>query len=53
MNREGSCSMEEHRIARFRKICERGGFRYQFFCDLSGALMCKTNLQKKDDPMRA
>jgi len=45
--------MDGYRTAGYRKICERGGFRYQFFCDLSGALVCMTNLQKEDDPLQA
>ena len=45
--------MDEHRTARYRKVIESNGFRYQFLCDLSGALVSTTNLQKKDDPMQA
>ena len=45
--------MDEHRTARCRKITEDRGYRYQFLCDLSGALICTTNLQKEDDPMLA
>jgi len=45
--------MDDHKTARCRTIAESGGFRYQFFCDLSGALVCTTKLQKEDDPLRA
>ena len=45
--------MDDRKTARCRTITESGGFRYQFFCDLSGALVCTTKLQKEDDPLRA
>ena len=41
--------MDEHRTAKYQKIFERGGVRYRFFCDLSGALVCTTGIQAKDD----
>ena len=45
--------MEGHRTSRYRRISGYGGFRYQFFCDLSGALVCTTKLQEADDPVQA
>ncbi|MBQ2954915.1 MAG: hypothetical protein IJE08_00485 [Clostridia bacterium] len=45
--------MDGHKTARYRKISGYHGFRYQFFCDLSGALMCTTDFQKEDDPLQA
>jgi len=45
--------MNEHRTARYRKISEGGGIRYLFFCDLSGALVCTSDIQMKDDLMNA
>lgn len=45
--------MDEHRTAACRKITQSTGFRYQFLCDLSGALVCTTRLQNEDDPEQA
>ena len=45
--------MDGQRLATCRKLFEPGGVRYQFFCDLSGALVCTTALQPEDDPGQA
>ena len=45
--------MDGQRMAACRKLFEPGGVRYQFFCDLSGALVCTTALQPEDDPGQA
>lgn len=49
----GDERVEEHRIAKYKRIIESGGFRYRFFCDLSGALVCISDLQTEDSPMQA
>ncbi len=41
--------MDEHRTARYKRISEGGKVRYLFFCDLSGALVCTTDLHSEDD----
>ena len=45
--------MAGQKTAVFRKLFEAGGVRYQFFCDLSNALICTTDLQPEDDPEQA
>ena len=40
--------MDEHRTAKYRKIIEKGGIRYLFFCDLSGALVCAVNAENPE-----
>ena len=45
--------MDEHRTAKYKRIFVRGGVRYSFFCDLSGALVCTTDIRAKDDIMDA
>ena len=45
--------MDRRKTAACRKLFEPAGVRYQFFCDLSGALVCTTALQREDDPERA
>jgi len=41
------------RTAAYKKIFAPNGIRYQFFCDISGALVCTTGLQSSDDPEQA
>jgi len=41
--------MNVHRTARYKKISESGKDRYLFFCDLSGALVCASDLQEEAD----
>ena len=45
--------MEDRRTATYRKLFEPGGVRYQFFCDVSGALVCTTDVLPDDEPVRA
>ncbi len=45
--------MEDRRTATYRKLFEPGGVRYQFFCDVSGALVCTTDVLTDDEPVRA
>ena len=42
--------MEDRRTATYRKLFEPGGVRYQFFCDLSGALVCTSEPVFLDQP---
>ena len=45
--------MDGQKTATCRKLFEPGGIRYQFFCDVSGALVCTTDVCTDDDPVRA
>ena len=36
--------MIDKKTAAYKVIADAGGTRYQFFCDLSGALLCTTTL---------
>ena len=36
--------MNENAMATYKVMEEKGGYRFQFFCDLSGALACTTAL---------
>lgn len=39
--------------ASYKLIADAGGNRYQFFCDLSGALACTTEPIRADTPEEA
>ena len=45
--------MDGQKTATCRKLFEPGGIRYQFFCDVSGALVCTTDVLPDDEPVRA
>jgi len=42
--------MLKKRTAQYRIIADSGGNRYKFFCDLTGALLCTTQIYSADDP---
>lgn len=42
--------MGEKRTATYKIITDAGGNRYNFYCDLSGALVCTTKPYKADIP---
>lgn len=42
--------MKGNPTARYKIISDTGGNRYQFFCDLSGALVCTTKPIRADTP---
>lgn len=42
--------MNEKKTAAYKIVPDLRGNRYQFYCDVSGALMCTTRLYKSDDP---
>ena len=44
--------MAEKLTATYKIISEKAGNRYQFFCDLSGALCCTTKPIKMDNPQK-
>ena len=44
--------MAEKLTATYKVISEKSGNRYQFFCDLSGALCCTTKPIKIDNPQK-
>lgn len=39
-----------HKTAAYKVIPAPGGRRYQFFCDLSGMLVCETGVYSMDSP---
>ena len=39
-----------NKTARYKIITDSGGSRYRFFCDLSSALLCTTEVCKEDTP---
>lgn len=45
--------MDEHTTARYRRVIDPQGIRYQFFCDVSGALVHTTDVLTDDEPVRA
>ena len=45
--------MEGKPTASYKLIADAGGNRYQFFCDLSGALACTTEPIRADTPEEA
>ncbi len=42
--------MQKRKTAHCKIIAERGGNRYKFFCDLTGALLCTTMVYNEADP---
>lgn len=52
--RKGEDSMDESRtrIARYKRLSGSDGNRYQFFCEVSGALVCTTDRILLDTPER-
>lgn len=42
--------MGKKRTAAYKVISDAGGNRYRFYCDLSGALACTTNLIRAETP---
>ena len=40
----------EESTATYKTICDAGGNRYKFYCDLSGALVCTTKAYRADTP---
>lgn len=45
--------MEKKQTANYKVITDAEGFRYQFFCDLSGAHLCTTSPIQADTPEQA
>lgn len=41
--------MKEKETSKYKIIPDKNGNRYEFFCDLSDALVCTTNVYKNDD----
>ena len=42
--------MQKKKTAHYKIITDSGGIRYKFFCDLSGALLCTTQVYHDEDP---
>ena len=42
--------MQKKNIAAYKIVSDSGGNRYQFFCDLTGALLCTTKSYNVADP---
>ena len=45
--------MQKRSTAAYKIVSDSGGNRYQFFCDLTGALLCTTQIFNDDDPDHA
>lgn len=45
--------MRDSKTATYRVIQDSGGNRYRFFCDISGALGCTTDVYAADTPEQA
>lgn len=42
--------MQKRKTAYYKVIADSGGNRYQFFCDLTGALLCTTKAYRETGP---